>query len=119
MVVIIYLKIDDIKPGMILARPVRNRQGVLLLEAGARVTGKSIRIFKSWGVKEITIKGNRSDSKGAAEDEDVQGQESIEKQLKDKFSDVLDDPVMVAIFKAASIRLMQDLKNSENEHEPS
>ncbi len=34
------LKIEDLKPGMILARPVRNLQGILLLEAGARITKK-------------------------------------------------------------------------------
>jgi hypothetical protein len=115
----INLDIEDLKPGMILAQPVRNRQGVLLLEAGSRITGKNIRVFKSWGVKEILIKGERSDSKGPAEDKEIQGRESIAKQLKEKFSDVLDDPVMVAIFKAASIRLMQDLPNSESENEPS
>ena len=115
----INLNIEDIKSGMILAQPVRNRQGVLLLEAAARITNKNIRIFKSWGVKEISVKGDRSESKGADVDAEVQGKESIEKQLKEKFSDVLDDPVMVAIFKAASIRLMHDLQNSESEHEPS
>ncbi len=115
----INLNIEDLKPGMILAQPVRNRQGVLLLEAGARITGKNIRVFKSWGVKEIPIKGERSDSKGPAEDTEIQGQESIVKQLKEKFSDVLDDPVMVAIFKAASNRLIEDLQNSESQHEPS
>ena len=115
----INLTIEDIKPGMILAQPVRNRQGVLLLEAGARITNKNIRIFKSWGINEIAIKGDRSVSKDAAGDREVRGKESIAKQLKEKFSDVLDDPVMVAIFKAASKRLTQDLQSSESEHEPS
>ena len=32
----------------------------MLLEAGARITKKSIRIFKSWGVNEIAIKGKRA-----------------------------------------------------------
>jgi len=114
----IVLDIEDIKPGMILAQPVRNRQGVLLLEAGARITVKNIRILKSWGVKEIVIKGDRTDSKGAAVGQ-IPGRESLEKQLKQKFSDVLDDPVMVEIFKAASSRLMQNLQISENDHEPS
>ena len=115
----INLNIEDLKPGMILAQAVRNRQGVLLLEAGARITGKNIRVFKSWGVKDVPVKGKRSDSKDPAEDEEIQGREAIAKQLKEKFSDVLDDPVMAAIFKAASVRLMQDLPNSESEHEPS
>jgi len=115
----INLTIEDIKPGMILAQPVRNRQGVLLLEAGARITNKNIRIFKSWGINEIAIRGDRSVSKDAAGDTESRGKESIEKQLKEKFSDVLDDPVMVEIFNAASIRLMQDPHNSESDHEPS
>ena len=115
----INLTIEDIKPGMILAQPVRNRQGVLLLEAGARITGKSIRIFKSWGVNEIAVKGNLPDSTASVGNTGGPKKESIENQLRDTFSDVLDDPVMVAIFKAASKRLTQDLQSSESEHEPS
>jgi len=115
----INLKIDDLKPGMILDQPVRNRQGVLLLEAGARITSKNIRIFKSWGVQEIAVIGDRSDSKDADKDAAIQGEEAIDKQLKERFSDVLDDPVMAAIFKAARTRLMQDLQHSESKHEPS
>ena len=118
-VLMINLKVDDLKPGMILDQPVRNRQGVLLLEAGSRITAKNIRIFKSWGVKEIAVIGDRPDSKGLDEDAAVQGKESVEWQLEEKFRDVLDDPVMVAIFKAAKIRLMQDLQNSEIKNEPS
>ena len=40
------VKIDDLKPGMILVQPVRNAQGILLLDAGARITKKNIRIFR-------------------------------------------------------------------------
>jgi len=113
----IHVNIEDIKPGMILAQPVRNRQGALLLEAGARITGKSIHIFKSWGVNEIAVKGELPDSIGSVENAGGPKKESIENQLRDKFSDVLDDPVMVAIFKAASKRLTQDLPSSERDHE--
>ena len=114
----ITLNIGDIKPGMILAHPVRNHQGVLLLEAGTRVTKKNIRIFKSWGVLDVTIKGNVAATQDRIKDTDLRVTESIEKELKEKFCDVLDDPVMVEIFNAASKRLTKDiLKNeSENEH---
>ena len=115
----IQVSIEDIKPGMILAQPVRNRQGALLLEAGARITGKSIRIFKSWGVNEIAVKGDLSDSSGSVENVGSPKKESIENQLRDKFSDVLDDPVMVAIYEAASKRLMQDLQTNESDYEAS
>jgi len=114
----INLNIDDIKPGMILARPVRNPQGVLLLEAGARISKKNIRIFKSWGVLEAAIKGKMSQAEGHIADTEFRVKESIEQQLKEKFSDVLDDPVMAAIFNAAGKQLMRDIQNdrSENEH---
>ncbi len=101
------LAIEDLKPGMILARPVRNLQGVLLLEAGARITKKNIRIFKSWGVNAVAIQGRRSDARRSSAESAVADQETVEKQLKDKFSDVLDDPVMVVIYNAAKSRLLK------------
>ncbi len=115
----INVSIEDLKPGMILAQPVRNRQGVLLLEAGAKMSKKNIRIFKSWGVIEITIKGDLAEAEGGTEDTEIRVKESIEKQLKEKFSDVLDDPVMAEIFNAASKQLMRDFLNNESENEHS
>ena len=115
----INLNIDDIKPGMILARPVHNPQGVLLLEAGARISKKNIRIFKSWGVLEVTIKGKMSEAGGHTGDTEFRVKESVEKELKEKFSDVLDDPVMAEIFNAASKLLMRDLQNDGNDYEHS
>ena len=102
------LAIEDLKPGMILARPVRNLQGVLLLEAGARITKKNIRIFKSWGVNEVVIQGRRSHARRLSAEAAIADQETIVKQLKDKFSDVLDDPVMVVIYNAAKSRLLNE-----------
>jgi len=104
----INLNIEDIKPGMILAQPVRNHQGVLLLEAGAKVSKKNIRILKSWGVLEVHIKGRLSQGKSRPEASGTKDNESIEKQLKEKFCDVLDDPIMVEIFNAARNQLKKD-----------
>ena len=104
----INLKIKDLKSGMMLAQPVRNHQGVLLLEAGVRISKKNIRIFKSWGISEVTIQGDPAEDAGRVGDPETRLKESMEKQLKDKFSDVMDDPVMVEIFNAARHRLMKD-----------
>lgn len=114
----IHLSIDDIKPGMVLARPVRNPQGVLLLKAGARITKKNIRIFKSWGVGDAAIEGQQTGAENHTGDRELRVKESVEKRLKEKFSDVMDDPVMAAIFNAASKLLMRDFPNngSDNEH---
>ena len=104
----IKLNIENLKPGMILARPVRNHQGVLLLEADAKISKKNIHIFKSWGILEISIKGNLTESEASAMEVENKDKESLEKQLKEKFSDVLDDPVMLEIFNAARNLLMKD-----------
>ena len=103
----IKLGIEDLKPGMILDQPVRNRQGVLLLEAGAKITQKNIRIFKSWGVSEIIILGDPAQAGNRIKPTEIRVAESVELQLKERFSDVLDDPVMVEIYKAARNQLMK------------
>ena len=109
--------IEDLKPGMILEHAVKNNQGVLLLEAGVKITKKNIRIFKSWGVTDVTVKGEVTRANGTAGQPKPRKKESDEMHLKEKFADVLDDPVMVEIFNAASRQLNKDLPNNENNNE--
>ena len=109
------VSIVDLKSGMILAKSVQNPQGVLLLDAGTKITKKNIRIFKSWGVMEIFVEGPLKKSTNVEATEVVEGEGAIALQLKEKFSDVLDDPVMVEIFKAARKQLKKNLSNNEHE----
>jgi hypothetical protein len=115
----IRVNIVDLKPGMVLARAVQNQQGVLLLDAGTKITKKNIRIFKSWGVNEFSVKGELNKLKTAGETPAAEIRAAVEMELKAKFSDVMDDPVMVEIFNAASKQLMKDLPKSEHEKENS
>ena len=114
----IHVGIEELKPGMILERPVSNHQGILLLEAGAKITKKNIRIFKSWGVTDVTVKGEVSRATDSAGQPELPINESDEIQLKKKFADVLDDPVMVEIFNAASRQLNKEsqINESNDEH---
>ena len=107
------LGIDEVKSGMILAHPVKNNQGVLLLEAGAKISKKNIRIFKSWGVTEVTVKGGTARDNVTAGLQQPPIQAFDEMILKEKFADVLDDPVMVEIFKAARRQLSKDLQHKD------
>ena len=109
------INIADLKPGMVLAKAVRNPDGVLLLDAGSKITKKNIRIFKSWGVIEIFIKGDSNPSKNSKEKSEEGTEDTIEFELKSKFADVMDDPVMVEIFKAARNQMTKNLSNSERE----
>jgi hypothetical protein len=58
----------DIRPGMVLAKDVKDRNGRLLLTAGNELTDKHIKIFKMWGVTEADIQG--------VAHEDVEAQEA-------------------------------------------
>ena len=111
----IRVSVLDLKPGMVLAQSVHNHQGVLLLDARTKITKKNIRIFKSWGVVEVFIKGELDKLKTVGETPVPRAKDTVEMELQARFSDVLDDPVMFEIFKAARKRLMKELPESEYE----
>lgn len=52
------IKLDEVRPGMVLARDVKGRFGRGLLLAGNVVTEKHVKIFKSWGITELIIEKN-------------------------------------------------------------
>ena len=114
----IRLKIDELKPGMILARSVHNQQDLLLLEKDSSLTKKRIWMLKTWGLEQVCIKGKlRGNDKGADEG-GMETKETIENELKKKFADVADDPVMAEIMKAAGRQLQKSLDDPNEENEP-
>jgi hypothetical protein len=110
------LNIEDIQPGMLLAEAVRNHQDQLLLESGRRITEKSIRVFKSWGIRRINVKP------GSPLDESGEGADStglppaIDDALRDRFADVSADPLMLAIMQAAARQLAARLPKKKIGH---
>ena len=110
----IRVNIADLKPGMVLAHSFRKHQGVMLLGAGTKITKKNIRIFKSWGVIDVSVAGELDEPRAAGEMPVAEENEAVEMELKEKFSDVMADSVMVEIFNAASKLLMKDLPKNKN-----
>ena len=53
---------DKLKPGIILAEEVRDINGRLLLAKGNEIDDNHIRIFKIWGVSEVTVEGQAQNS---------------------------------------------------------
>lgn len=51
------INISELKPGMVLEKPVYSPQGALLLPEGAELTDRNIFVLKTWGVTEVDIKG--------------------------------------------------------------
>ena len=86
---------------------------------GLRSLRKNIRIFKSWGVIEVFVKGEMSETKTADESSLAGVEATLKQELEAKFSDVLKDPVMAEILNAATKQLMKNLSKSEHETENS
>jgi len=49
---------EKIKPGLILSEAVRDMNGRLLLARGHEIQAEHIRIFKMWGITDVTVEGN-------------------------------------------------------------
>ncbi len=113
----VHLKIDALKPGMVLARSVYNQQDLLLIEKGTALTRKRIWMLKTWGIEQISVKGRGQKSESSEYTVEFETRESIEKELQAKFADVVDDPVMQEIMKAASRQLQKSLMDPEKQNE--
>ena len=112
------LKLGELSPGMVLAKSVYNYQDVLLLNEGIELSEKSIWILRSWGVTNVWVEGDIEMAPGSDVEPEDQGKEIIEKQLKEKFSEVLGDQVMVEIMRVArkhlEKRLLVDAEQEES-----
>ena len=97
----ITVDLEEFKPGMILAKSVYSRQDVLLLKEGTELTERKVWILRSWGISEVSVEGEQAEDIDSEKREESKARETIKKELKEKFSDVLQDPVMEEIMKVA------------------
>jgi hypothetical protein len=117
-VVVGILKIDELKPGMILAEPVFNQSGALLLEKDTSLTKRRIWTLKTWGIDRVSLKGKSKEGGKTAIETELETKETIEKELRAKFEDTIDDPVMETIMKAAARQLQKSLSDTDAQNKP-
>jgi hypothetical protein len=117
-VVVLILKIDELKPGMILAEPVYNQSGALLLEKDTSLTKRRIWMLKAWGIDKVSLKGKPKEVGKTAIETELETKETIEKELRAKFEDTIDDPVMETIMKAAARQLQKSLSDKDAQNKP-
>ena len=110
------IRVNELKPGMILAESVFNQQELLLLEKDTALTKKRIWILKTWGIERVSVKGKSKDGGKTAVQIERESRESIEEELKTKFEDVIDNPVMKEIMKAAQRQLLKNLNDQDAEN---
>ena len=108
------IKIEELLEGAVLDKDVTNPQGAVLLKAGNAVSQKHIDIFKTWGVKSVSVQETVStEDLGGRTPQEVADEKikSLDSALNEKFSDVGDDEIMQKIkeiaFRHRSIKIKE------------
>jgi hypothetical protein len=99
------LNVTDIKPGMILAQPITNFQGVLLLPQGTKLTERHINLMKSWGVTGAEIEGESRKETSELGSLDERQQKLLEERIKRRFPQEAPDPVNAEL-KRLAVKVM-------------
>ncbi len=105
----ITVDLEEYKPGMVLAKSVYSRQDVLLLKEGTELTERKVWILKSWGIIRVSVEGEQDEDIESNQRKESKAMETIKKELKEKFLDVLHDPVMEEIMNAACKQIEKDI----------
>ncbi len=105
----ITVDLEQYKPGMILAESVYSRQDVLLLKERTELTERKVWILKSWGISKVSVEGEQDEDINSDKIKESKAMETIKKELKEKFLDVLEDPVMEEIMNVACKLIEKDI----------
>jgi hypothetical protein len=75
--------LESIEPGMVLADPVSNRQGQILLNRGTTLSSRQINILKTWGIQSVVIQKEEIRVTDPLPDQEIRNQalDRIKKRL--------------------------------------
>jgi hypothetical protein len=100
----LFLSIDQLKPGMILATDVTDTNGRLLLSKGQPIAAKHLNIFKMWGVRKCRSKTRTGTNLTHTPTLDPEAMRRVAESLKPAFSDNdLTHPAVAEIFRQAVV----------------
>ncbi|MBI4765041.1 MAG: hypothetical protein HY787_10600 [Deltaproteobacteria bacterium] len=63
---------ENLEPGMVLAEPVLNRLGQILLGKGSTLSPRHMTVLKTWGIRMVDIKIGGDQNKAPLLDRDIQ-----------------------------------------------
>ncbi len=103
--------LENLAPGMRLAKPVLNPHGVLLLKADETLTEKHLAIFKAWGIREVDVV-REDDGEPEVIDQVILPPEILEAvraETTQRFrrAQPASDPVMAEILRIATAQLIR------------
>jgi HD-like signal output (HDOD) protein len=96
------IRIDKLKPGMIVADDVRDIKGRLLLTRGKAIAPEHIRVFKIWGIPQIAVAGTPAEAESASSPVDPARVDAVRQETAALFRHTdLDHPAIKEIFNLA------------------
>lgn len=104
------LPIDSLEIGMVLASDVQDRNGRMLLGAGAELNQKHLMIFRTWGIVEVDIAGidYADDEPPLPAEVDPADLAAAEEALQPLFCHAgIDHPALRELLRLAAIRKVQ------------
>ena len=104
---------DKLIPGMLLANDVRDRNGRLLLKAGAELSDKHLHILRTWGIVEAEVAGVDENLEGSsgADAIDPELQASIVAKITPLFRHTdLSHPAMKELLR---VRIVQEARHED------
>lgn len=90
--------IEELTPGMILAKPVTNNTGLVVLPAGAELDEATLSRLQRLGLASVYIEGEAGDASGKTLAE-------LEAELEHRFRRVITDPIQHQLREAIRLQL--------------
>ncbi|HAP41814.1 MAG: hypothetical protein R3B11_00890 [Nitrospira sp.] len=90
--------IEELTPGMILAKPVTNSTGLVVLPIGAELDDATLARLQRLGLPSVYVEGEAGDASGKTLDE-------LEAELDHRFRRVIDDPLQYQLREAIRLQL--------------
>ena len=103
--------LTQVKPGMVLSEDVQNFQGLLLLKAQTVLTDNNLKVLKSWGVTSVEIDGDMDENRQKISELPSDDKPDIESEMKERFINCLDHPIMEEVMKVALKIKIEKMKN--------
>lgn len=113
------IKLDEAQPGMVLASDARDRTGRLLLKSGHEITEKALKVFRMWGVTELSIEGTEEAAepppKPAAQSFPPEVLEAASNRMADLFCHTdRSHPMIAELLRLSTTRLAERLARASD-----
>ena len=92
------IAVDEVQAGDLLAEPLENDQGKMLLPKGAKLSSAVISRLRGWGIKSLAVEGD---------DPDFASTDNLIEALEIRFSDLEEDELMMRIKTVARSHLLK------------